>query len=100
LDYYNTRDLINNVHFILQTSSVSEFNKAFAAIEVHKTLDDLHQSSFMYVKSSSYTPNDVLAVAEAQYLRFFKKGERTGAMTLGKYATLPAHNWSNAKLQK
>jgi hypothetical protein len=38
-----TASLLN----IMQTSSVSEFTKVSAAIEVHKTLDDLNQSSSM-----------------------------------------------------
>jgi hypothetical protein len=51
---------------IMQTSSVDEFNKVFAAIEVQNTLDDLHQSSTVYVKCFNYTADDILSVAEVQ----------------------------------
>jgi hypothetical protein len=51
---------------IMQTSSVSEFNKVFAAIELQKTVDDLNQSSSMCVESYNYTVDCVLAVAEPQ----------------------------------
>jgi hypothetical protein len=85
---------------IMKTSSVSEFNKVFAAIEVQKTLDDLNQSSSMYIKSFKYTAEEVIAVAEAQYLKLFEKGHWTGATTHGQDSTFPAHNWLNAKLQK
>jgi hypothetical protein len=85
---------------IMQKSSVSEFNKVFAAIEVQQTLDDLNQSSSMFVKSFNYAADDVLAVAESQYLKLFEKGQWTGAMTCGQESTFPAHNCSNAKLQK
>jgi hypothetical protein len=85
---------------IMKTSSVSEFNKVFAAIEVQKTLDDLNQSSSMYIKSFKYTAEEVIAVAEAQYLKLFEKGHWTGATTHGQDSTFPAQNWLNAKLQK
>jgi hypothetical protein len=84
----------------MQTSSVSEFNKVFAAIEVQKTLDDLNQPSSMYVKCFNYTADDVLAIAEAQCLKLFKKGQSMGATTRGQDSTFPAQNWSNKKLQK
>jgi hypothetical protein len=54
----------------------------------------------MYVKTINYTVNDVLAVAEAQYLRPFEKGQWKGATTRGQDSTFPAQNWSNVKLQK
>jgi hypothetical protein len=68
---------------IMQTSSVDEFNKVFAAIEVQKTLDDLNQSSTAYVKCFSYMADGILSVAEAQYLKLFEKGQWTGASTKG-----------------
>jgi hypothetical protein len=85
---------------IMQTSSVSEFNKIVASIEVQKTLDELNQSLSMYVKSFTYTAEDILSVAEAQYLKLFEKGQWTGATTRGQEATFPAQQWSNEKLQK
>jgi hypothetical protein len=60
---------------IMQTSSVDEFNKVFAAIEVQKNLDDLNQSSTAYIKRFNYTADDILSVAEAQYLNLFEKGQ-------------------------
>jgi hypothetical protein len=84
----------------MQTSSVSEFNRVFAAIEVHKTLDDRNQSLSMYVKSFAYTADDILSIVEKQYLKLFENGQWTGATTRGKESTFPAQQWSNAKLQK
>jgi hypothetical protein len=94
------QDMTTTLLTIMQTSSVSEFNKVFAAIEVQKTLDDLNQSLSMYVNSFNYTANDVLAVAEAQYLQLFEKGQCTGATRRGQDSTFPAQNWSNTKSQK
>jgi hypothetical protein len=82
---------------IMQTSSVDEFNKVFAAIEVQKTLDDLNQSSNMYVKCFNYTADDILSVAEAQYLKLFEKGPWTGATTKVQYSAFAAQQWTNAK---
>jgi hypothetical protein len=53
------RDMTITFLTIMQTSSVDEFNKVFAAIEGQKTLDELNQSCTMYVKCFSYTANDV-----------------------------------------
>jgi hypothetical protein len=94
------QDMITSLLTNIQTSSVSEFNKVFEAIELQNTLDDLNQSSSMYVKSVNYTADKVLTVAEAQHLKLFEKGKWTGAMTRGQDSTFPAQNWSNAKLQK
>jgi hypothetical protein len=85
---------------IMQTSLVDEFNKVFAAIEVQKTLDDLNRSSTAYVKRFNYTADNILSVAEAQYLKLFEKGQWTGARTKGKYSAYAAQQWSNAKFQK
>jgi hypothetical protein len=84
----------------MQTSSVDEFNKVFAAIEVQKTLDDLNQSYTAYVKYFNYTADDILLVAEAQYLKLFEKEQWTGATTKGKDLEFSAQQWSNAKFQK
>jgi hypothetical protein len=81
---------------IMQTSSVDEFNKFFAAIEAQKTLDDLNKSSTGYVKCSSYTADDTLSVAEAQYLKLFEKGQWEGSTMKGKYSAFAAQQWSNA----
>jgi hypothetical protein len=77
------QDMTITLLAIMQTSSVDEFNKVFAAIEVQKTLDDLNQSSTAYVKCFNYTADDILSVAEAQYLKLFEKGKWTGASTKG-----------------
>jgi hypothetical protein len=66
---------------IMQTNSVDEFNNFFAAIEVQNTLDDLNQSSTIYVKCFSYTEDDIFPVSEAQYLKLFRKGHWSGATT-------------------
>jgi hypothetical protein len=84
----------------MQTSSVDEFNKVFAAIEVQKTLDDLNQSSTAYAKCVNYTADDILPVAEAQYLNLFEKGQWTGASTKWQDLAFAAQQWSNAKFQK
>jgi hypothetical protein len=94
------QDMTTTLLTIMQTSSVSEFNKVFAAIEVQNTLDDLNQSSSMYVKSFNYTAYEVFAVAEAHYLNLFEKGQWMGETTHGQDSTFSAHNWLNAKLQK
>jgi hypothetical protein len=83
---------------IMQTSSVDEFNKVFASIEVQKTLDKLNQSSTMYVKCFNYTADDILSVAKAQYLKLFEKGQWTGATTKGQDSAFAAQQWTNAKL--
>jgi hypothetical protein len=85
---------------ITQTSSVDEFKKVFAAIEVQKTLDELNQSSTAYVKCFNYTADDILSVAETQYLKLFEKGQWTGATMKGQYSAFAAQQWSNAKFQK
>jgi hypothetical protein len=85
---------------IMQTSSVDEFNKIFAAIEVQKTLDDLNQSSTAYVKCFNYTADDIISVDEAHYLKLFEKGQWTGASTKGQDSAFAAQQWSNAKFQK
>jgi hypothetical protein len=82
---------------IMQTSSVDEFNKVFAAIEVQKTLDDLNQSSTAYVKCFNCMADGILSVAEAQYLKLFEKGQWTGATTKGQDSAFAAQQWSNAK---
>jgi hypothetical protein len=63
------RDMTTTLLTIMQTISVDEFKKVFAAIEVQKTLDDLNQSYTMYVTCFNYTADDILSVAEAQYLK-------------------------------
>jgi hypothetical protein len=68
-------DMTKTLLTIMQTSSVDEFNKVFAAAEVQKTLDDLNQSSTAYVKCFYYTSDEILSVAEAQYVKFFEKGQ-------------------------
>jgi hypothetical protein len=68
------QDMTTHLLTIMQTSSVSEFNKVFAGIEVQKTFDDLKKSSSMYVQSFNYTVDDILTAAEAQYLKIFEKG--------------------------
>jgi hypothetical protein len=90
-------DMTTTLLSIMQTSSVDEFNKVFAAIEVQKTLDDLNQSSTMYVKCFNYTADDILSVAEAQYLKLFEKGQWTGATTKSQDSAFAAHQWTNAK---
>jgi hypothetical protein len=90
-------DMTTTLLTIMQTSSVDEFNKVFAAIEVQKTLDDLNQSSTVYVKCFNYTADDILSVAEAQYLKLFEKGQWTGATTKGQDSAFAAQQWTNAK---
>jgi hypothetical protein len=90
-------DMTTTLLIIMQTSYVDEFNKVFAAIEVQKTLDDLNQSSTMYLKCFSYTADDILSVAEAQYLKLFEKGQWTGATTKGQYSVFAEQQWTNAK---
>jgi hypothetical protein len=85
---------------IMQTISVDEFNKVFAAIEVQKTLDDLNQSSTAYIKCFNYTADDIISVAEAQYLKLFEKGQWTGASTKEQHSVFAAQQWSNTKFQK
>jgi hypothetical protein len=82
---------------IMQTSYVDEFNKVFAAIEVQKTLDDLNQSSTIYVNCFNYTADDILSVAEAQYLKLFEKGQWTGATIKGQDSDFAAQQWTHAK---
>jgi hypothetical protein len=94
------KDMSINVLTIMQTNSVSEFNKVFAAIEVQKTRDYLNLSSSTYVKSFTYSAEDIIYVAEAQYPNLFEKGEWTGATTRGQDSAFPEKLWSNAKLQK
>jgi hypothetical protein len=94
------QDMTTHLLTIMQTSSVDEFNKVFSAIEVKKTLDDLNQSSTAYDKCFNYTADDILSVAEAQYLKFFEKGQWTGASTKGQDSAFAAQQWSNAKFQK
>jgi hypothetical protein len=77
------QDMTKTLLTIMQTSSVDEFNKVFAAIEVQKTLDELNQSSTAYIKCFNYTADDIISVAEAQYLKLFEKGQWTGASTKG-----------------
>jgi hypothetical protein len=84
----------------MQTSSVDESNKVFAAIKVQKTLDDLNQSSTAYVKCFNCMADGILSVAEAQYLKLFEKGQWTGATTKGQDLAFAAQQWSNAKFQK
>jgi hypothetical protein len=91
------QDMTIALLIIVQTSSVDEFNKVFAAIEVQKTLDDLNQSPTAYVKCFNYTADDILSVAEAQYLKLFEKGQWTGATTKGQDSAFAAQQWSNAK---
>jgi hypothetical protein len=85
---------------IMQTSSVHEFNKVFAEIEVQKTLDDLNQSSTAYVKCFNCTLDNIISVADAQYLKLFEKGQWTGASTKGQYSAFAAQQRPNAKFQK
>jgi hypothetical protein len=94
------QDMTITLLTIMQTSSVDEFNKVFAAIEVQKTGDDLNQSSTAYVKCFNYTVDDILSVAEAQYLKLFEKGQWTGATTKGQDSAFAAQQWLNAKFQK
>jgi hypothetical protein len=77
------QDMTTTLLTIMQTSSVDKFNKVFSAIEVQKTLDDLNQSSTAYIKCFNYTADDILSVAEAQYLKLFEKGQWTRASTKG-----------------
>jgi hypothetical protein len=85
---------------IMQTSSVDEFNKVFAAIEVQKTLDDLNQSSTAYVKCFNYTVGDILSVADAHCIKLFEKWQWTRATTKGQDSAFAAQQWSNAKFKK
>jgi hypothetical protein len=63
-------------------------------------LDDLNQSSTAYVKCFNYTSDDILPVAEVQYLKLFEKGQWTGASTKGHYSDFAAQQWSNAQFKK
>jgi hypothetical protein len=94
------RDITTTFITIMQTSSVDEFNKFFASIEVQKTLNDLNQSSTMYVKCFNYTADDILSVAEAQYLKLFEKGQWPCATTKRQDSAFTAHQWMNAKFLK
>jgi hypothetical protein len=88
--------LITSMH----TSSVDEFNKVFAAIAVQKTLNDLNQSSNLYLNFFNYTADNIIYVAEAQYLKLFEKGQWTGATTKGQDSAFAAQQWTNAKFLK
>jgi hypothetical protein len=77
------QDMVTTLLTIIPTSSVDEFNKVSAAIEAHKTLDDLNQSFTAYVKCFSYTADDILSVAKVEYLKLLEKGQWTGATTKG-----------------
>jgi hypothetical protein len=94
------RDMTTTLLTIMQTSSVDEFNKVFAEIEVQKTLDDFNQSSTMYVKCFNYTADDILSVAEVHYLKLFEKGQWSGATTKGQDSAFTAQQWTNAKFLK
>jgi hypothetical protein len=76
---------------IIQTSSVDEFNKVFAAIEVPNALDGLNQSSTLYVKCLRYTLDGSLSVIKAQCLELYKKGQWTGATTKWQNSAFTAH---------
>jgi hypothetical protein len=88
-------DMTTTLLTFVQTKSVDEFNKVFAAIEVQKTLDDLNQSSTMYVKCFNYTADIILSVAEAQYLKLFEKGQWKGATTKSQDLAFAAQQWTN-----
>jgi hypothetical protein len=89
------QDMSTTFLTIMQTRSVSEFNKVFAAIEVQKTLYNLNQSLSMYVNSFTYTDGYIISVAEAQCLKLFENGQRIGATTRGQDSTFSAQQWLN-----
>jgi hypothetical protein len=51
----------------------------------------------MYVKCFNYTADDILSVAEAQYLKLSEKWQWIGATTKGQYSAFAAQQWTNAK---
>jgi hypothetical protein len=89
------QDMTTTFLTIMQTRSVDEFNKVFAAIEVPKALDGLNQSSCF-----NYTSYSSLSVAKAQCLELFEKGQWTGATTKWQESAFTAHQWTNAKFLK
>jgi hypothetical protein len=54
----------------------------------------------VYAKYFNYTADDILSVAEAQYLKLFEKGQWSGATTKGQDSTFAAQQWTSARFSK